>query len=99
MHGRSRRTAAAPSLSDSSVLDGQLAGVVVEAPARLAPEPAGAEHLAERRRAREAPLAELVEQHVAYRTERVQADEVGERERPHRMPRAGLHRLVDLGDR
>ncbi len=57
----------------------RLAGVVVEADPRLAPEPAGAEHLAQRRRAREAPLAELVEQHVADRPERVQADEVGER--------------------
>src|ERR1019366_1664208 len=78
---------------------GGLSGVVIEADPRLAPEPAGAEHLAQGRRTREAPLAELLEEHVADRAQRVQPDEVRQRERPHRMPRAGLHRLVDLLDR
>src|SRR5271166_2697592 len=73
-----------------------LPGVVIEADPALAPEPPRAEHLAQRRRAREAPLAELVEEHVADRAQRVQPDEVGERERAHRVSGAGLHRLVDL---
>ena len=76
-----------------------VARVVVEALAGLAPVPAGGQHLAQRRRLGEAALAELVEHHVADRAHGVEAHEVGERERAHRVPGAGLHRLVDLGDR
>src|SRR6476661_6561576 len=81
----SRPAAVSPAASDTCVLAGRLARVVVEAHPGLAPVPARREHLAKCRRARETPLAELVEQHVADRPERVEADEVGERERPHRM--------------
>jgi len=44
-------------------------------------------------------LAELVPHHIADGAERVEADEVGEGEGPHRVGRAGHHRLVDLLDR
>src|SRR4051794_24029790 len=84
--------------SHPRVDDRLLAGVVVEALARLAAVPAGGEHLAQGRRLGEAPLVELGPHHVADRTERVEADEVGERERAHRMGGAGLHRRVDLVD-
>src|SRR2546429_7146567 len=58
--------------------------VVVEADPGLAPVPARGEHLAQARWPGEAAFAELVEHHVADRAQRVQADEVGERERAHR---------------
>src|SRR5688572_26092534 len=83
----------------AGVLHGRVARVVVEAHPALAPVPAGGQHLAQDRRAGEALLAELVEHHVADRAERVEADEVAQRERAHGMAGPRLHRLVDLGDR
>src|SRR5437588_10620314 len=59
-----------------------LARVVVEAGAGLAPVPARREHLAQRRRLGEAPLAEPVDQPVADRPQGVEPDEVGQRQRP-----------------
>ena len=47
----------------------------------------------------EAPLAELVEHDLADRLGRVEADEVEQLERAHRVVRAALHRRVDLLDR
>src|SRR3954447_26317479 len=85
--------------SEPGGFDRLLARVVVEPLAGLAPVPARGEHLAQGRRLGEAPLAELVEHHLADGAHRVEADEVGERQRPHRVPGAGLHRLVDLRDR
>src|SRR4051812_30405554 len=81
------------------VLHRRLTRVVVEALARLAAVPAGGEHLPQGGRLGEATLAELVEHDLADRPHRVEADEVSQRERPHRMPRPGLHGLVDLGHR
>ena len=60
---------------------------------------AGGDQLAQRRRRGEAALGELVEQYDAGRSERVETDEVAQRERTHRVRRAGLHRHVDLADR
>src|SRR5204863_8976658 len=94
-----RAASTAAIASDPRIHRGRLARVVVEAHAALASIPACAEHLAQCRRLREAPLAELVEEDVADRAERVEADEVRQRQRPHRVARAGLHRLVDLVDR
>src|SRR5436190_15190086 len=75
-----------------------LARVVVEAAPGLAPVEPGGHHLAQRRRRGEAPLAVLVEHDVGDRLGRVEPDEVEQRERPHRVVGAGLHRGVDLLD-
>src|SRR3954447_18322568 len=71
--------------SDPRVHRRLLAGVVVEALAGPLAVPARGEHLAQRRRLGEAPLAELVPHHVADGAERVQPDEVRERQRAHRV--------------
>src|SRR5438067_1326520 len=84
---------------DAGVLDRRVAGVVVEAHPALAAVPPRGQHLAQDRRLREALLPELLEHHVADRAQRVQADEVRQRQRPHRVAGARLHGLVDLGDR
>ena len=59
----------------------------------------GQHHPLEQRRRREARLAELVEHDVGDGVRGVEADEVEQRERPHRVAAAELHALVDVLDR
>src|SRR6185503_1883513 len=62
--------------------------VGVEAPAALAAEPAGGDVLPEQRARRVLGVAESLVQDLHDRDARVEADQVGERERPHRMREA-----------
>src|SRR3954453_5987511 len=78
---------------------GLFAGVVVEAPARLAAVVPGGHHLAQRGRGGEALLPVLVEHDVPDGFEGVEAHEVAQRQRPHRVVGAGLHRGADRLDR
>src|SRR5579883_3154263 len=68
----------------------------VEALAGLLPELAGADHLAQQGGGAEL-LAELAVQVVENGEAHVEADEVRELERPHRVAVPELHRLVDVG--
>src|SRR5271165_3488665 len=73
-------------------------GVVVEALPRLAAIPAGQHQALQQRRRGEAALLELVVHDVRDVVRGVEADEVEQRERPHGVAAAQLHRLVDVGD-
>src|SRR4051794_20886145 len=76
-----------------------VAGVVVEPARGLPPVVPRGNHLAERGRRREPLLAVLVEHDVADGLEGVEANEVAQRQRSHRVVGASLHRGVDLLDR
>src|SRR5947207_15939949 len=79
--------------------NGLLTRVIVEAAARLATEMAGCDELAKRRRWGEPLLPVFVEHDLSNRVARVEADEIEQLERTHRVVRAALHRRVDLLDR
>src|SRR5262249_36620841 len=69
--------------------------VLVEAAPGLTAEPAGVDHLGEER-ARPVPrIAESVVEDAQDRQARVEADEVGQRQGPHRVVHPELHDLVD----
>src|SRR6202008_5083518 len=71
-----------------------LAGVVVETGSRLvAAEASGQHHLAGQRRGGEALLLVLLLHHVRDVVSRIEADEVEERERSHRVTAAEDHGL------
>src|SRR5437870_3762069 len=76
-----------------------LARVVVEALTRFPPFLARGDEIRERLGGREAILAVCVVHDLGDRGKRVEADEVGERQRPHRVTGAGLHPGVDVLDR
>src|SRR6266536_5042904 len=59
--------------------------VVVEAAPGLSPEPSRDDHALQERRGRVAGLAEFFEHHFGDEHGRVEADEVQQRERPHRV--------------
>ena len=75
--------------------DGAVVGPAVEALACLFAEPAGAHHLAQDR-GRPELLADLAVQVLEDGEAHVEADEVRELERPHRVAVAELHRAVDV---
>src|SRR3970040_2103419 len=70
--------------------------VLEECAPRLAAQVARFHHLDEQRRRAVLRILEPFEQHLHHGQLDVQADEVAQRERPDRMVRAELHRLVDL---
>ena len=75
-------------------LSGRLVGV--EAAARLAAEQSGGHHLLEDRRRRVQPVAALLVHRVEDLVGRVEADQVEQRERAHRVAAAEPHRGVDV---
>src|SRR6476661_6025873 len=77
--------------------DRSVSGVIVEAPTALAAKIPCIHQLAQRFGLREALLAVGVDHHVGDRGEGVEAHEVGESERSHRVAGAGHHPLVDVG--
>ena len=90
---RSPSVARVSRLSSCRVRDRRLARVVVEAHARLAAVPAGARaSCAASAAGRSAARGTRRTCTSQIDAERVEADEVGERQRPHRVPGAGLHR-------
>src|SRR5947209_2468737 len=70
--------------------------IVVEAPTRLTPEISGGDHLAQQRGRRKTRLFELVEQDVGDEQGGVEADEVEQCERSHRVAGAEHHANVDV---
>src|SRR3954447_26149276 len=70
--------------------------VLVEPAARLAPVVARYHHALEQRRRRVLRALELLAQRVADRVEHVEADEVRQRQRPHRVACPETHALVDV---
>src|SRR3954451_15094536 len=76
-----------------------LSRVIVEAAARLAAKVPCIDQLAQALGLGEAVLPVGVRHHVGDRGKGVQADEVGERERTHRVAGPGHHPGVDVGDR
>src|SRR5829696_2616873 len=79
--------------------DGLIAGVIVEPAARLPTEVAARDHLLERVGSREALFAIRVGHHIGDRRQRVEPDEVRQRQRSHGVARAGHHPRVDVLDR
>src|ERR1051325_158425 len=75
---------------------GRVRAPVVEAAARLPAVPARDHHALQERRGREARLLELVEHDLADVVRGVEADVVGEEQRPHRIAAAELHGVVDV---
>ena len=73
---------------------GRLVGV--EAAAGLAAEQAGGDHLLEDRRRRVQPVAALLVHRVEDLVRRVEADQVEQRQRAHRVAAAEAHRGVDV---
>src|SRR5581483_2651721 len=69
--------------------------VIVEAAAALAAEAAGGGHLAQQRATAVFRVLEAVVEHVHDGHADVDADEVGEGQRPHRVAHAELHGRVD----
>src|SRR5512134_110759 len=72
--------------------DRRLAPVVVEAALGLAAEPARLDVLHEQRAGPVLGIGEPLVQHLHYGEAGIQADEIGELERPHGMVGAELHR-------
>ena len=70
-------------------------GVDVEAAPRLPPKIAGRDHPPEQRTRAILRVAEPFVQHVENREADVEADEIGQRQRSHRMIHAALHHRVD----
>src|SRR6266446_10086448 len=75
-----------------------LAGIVVEAALDLAADPTGLDVLHEQRAWAILRIGQAFVQHLHHRKTGVEADEVGELERPHRMVGAELHAGVDRLD-
>src|SRR5437899_7099238 len=73
--------------------------VTVESLAGLLPQPAGEDHALEQRRGGVPRLAKLLEQDGGDVVRRVEADEVEQRERPHRVAASEFHPLVDVVER
>src|SRR5215831_664106 len=72
-------------------------GVVLVEPAPdLLAEPAGGDVLAEQRARAILVVAELAVQHLGDREAGIEADEIGELERPHRVVQAELHAGIDV---
>ena len=77
--------------------DRAVGGLVgVEAAAGLAAEQAGGDHLLEDRRRRVQPVAALLVHRVEDLVRRVEADQVEQRQRAHRVAAAEAHRGVDV---
>src|SRR3569623_296174 len=70
--------------------------VLVKAAQRLATEPAGRDVLAEQRTRTVLVVAELAMQHFGEREARIEADQIRELERAHRMVEAELHAGIDV---
>ena len=79
--------------------DGGLAAIVVEAALDLAAEPAGLDVLHQQRAGAVLAVGQALVEHLHDRQAGVEADEVGELQRPHRVVGAELHRVVDALDR
>ena len=77
----------------------RLAAVVVEAALGFAAEPAGLDVFHQQRTGPVLGVGQALVQHLHHRQAGIEADEVGELERPHRMVRAEPHRGVDRLDR
>src|SRR5436190_15308157 len=69
--------------------------IFVEASPRLSSQPSRVHHLHEQRTRPVFGIAEALLQHAQDGETNVEADEVGERERTHRMIHAELHHAVD----
>ena len=81
------------------IRDGLLARVIVEPPSCLTSKIACIDHPAERVGGGEAVFAVRLGHHIRDRDQRVQPDEVRERERPHWVAGSGHHPGVDVLDR
>src|SRR5512144_2898227 len=97
-----------PSLARSSIDAGDsgssglllaLRVVLVEPAADLLAEPARRDVLAQQRAWPVLVVAELAMQHLGDRQAGIQADQIGELERPHRVVEAEPHAGVDVGRR
>src|SRR3546814_9806129 len=66
----------------------RVARIIVEAPPGLAAVPAGVDIFDEQRCGAELGVAGAVEQHLGDLQARIEPDEIGERERPHRVVEA-----------
>ena len=75
-----------------------LAAIVVEAAIGLAAEPAGLDVFHQQRAGAVLRIRQALVQHLHHRQAGIEADEVGELQRAHRMVRAELHRGVDRLD-
>src|SRR5258706_5838130 len=71
----------------------------VETASRFAAEPTCCDILPQKRRRAVLVVAELVVQHFRDRQAGVEADEVGQLERPHRVVETELDALIDVLDR
>src|SRR4051794_8880856 len=79
----------------SACRDRLLATIVVETALRLAAEPAGLDIFDEKRTGPVLGIGQPLMQHLHDREAGVEADEVGELQRPHRVVGAKPHRSVD----
>ena len=93
------RSSDGPQQVDLRVRDGLGPGPVVEAQTGLLPVPARGDHLAQQRRRREARVAVLLVHALRGARERLEPDEVVERQRAHRVPGAEPEAGVDRLDR
>src|SRR5581483_9429168 len=75
---------------------GRINGIVVEPAPRLPTKPSRQHHATEQRRRRKSGLAILVEHDLGDSTGRVDAHEIEERQRAHRVPSAEPHGIVDV---
>src|SRR5687768_15356467 len=91
------QVAPADELPQGAVRRGRAGPVVVEAEAGLAAELAVLDHAAKEHRRLVALIAELAVEELGHREHDVEADEVAQGERAHRVAAAELHRRVDLG--
>src|SRR5437899_5346769 len=78
--------------------DRLVAAVVVEAALRLAAEPTGLDIFHEQRTRPVFRISQPLMQHLHDRKTRIETDEIGEFQRPHRVMRAELHGGVDRLD-
>src|SRR5687767_910782 len=74
---------------------GILRRVLVEAPPRLPAQPAGVHHLDQQRTGAVLGIAEALLEDAHDVEAHVEADQVGQRQRSHRMAHPQLHHLVD----
>src|SRR6476646_9849342 len=87
---------AGPSIPPSRAIQCRSPLVVIEAPPGLPAEPPGGDHaLHQGRGCVLVPLEFLIER-IAHRVQDVEADEIAQCERTHRVPGPELHPLVDV---
>ena len=87
-----------PTSTATASADRLLAAIVVEAALGLAAEPAGLDVFHQQRAGAVLRVRQPLVQHLHHRQAGIEADEVGELERAHRVVRAELHRGVDRLD-